>query len=234
MFFLLNNFVFKKTLDYEYIKTHFFRHHLRRMVLIFPLFWYLTYLMPYEFWRVDLSMTHIVLIYSTGLTLFFTGFDIIISLIRVNYSYTYEHYTILIYTIIYSIELLMLGTVLYFIGGLNPENLIDDYAFLSFILLLAAPLLCIQINWDGFNGQDYTIFPWLNAMERVLIGIFIYFGQYWLIPLVLLLRVLLFIYPKKKEYRERLFFDLLTNIIYMAIPLYYYAFFLGIDRGTYI
>lgn len=190
--------------------------------------------MPYEFWRVDLSMTHIVLIYSTGLTLFFTGFDIIISLIRVNYSYTYEHYTILIYTIIYSIELLMLGTVLYFIGGLNPENLIDDYAFLSFILLLAAPLLCIQINWDGFNGQDYTIFPWLNAMERVLIGIFIYFGQYWLIPLVLLLRVLLFIYPKKKEYRERLFFDLLTNIIYMAIPLYYYAFFLGIDRGTYI
>lgn len=203
------------------------------MVIIYPLFWYLTYRMPYEFWRVDSTVINIVWVYSVGLTLFFIGFDMIISLIRVNYSYMYEHYTILIYTILYSIELLLLGTVLYFIGGLNPENMIDDYNNLSFILLLAAPLLCFQINWDGFKGTDVTIFPCLNAMERVLMGIFILIGQYEYIPLVLLFRVLLFLYPKKKEDRERLFFDLVVNIIYMAIPLYYYALVQGFEYLMY-
>lgn len=203
------------------------------MIILFPLFWYLTYRMPYEFWRVDSTMIHIVWVYSIGLTLFFIGFDMIISLIRVNYSYMYEHYTILIYTIFYSIELLVLGTILYFIGGLNPEYMIYDYNTLSFILLLAAPLLCIQINLDGFKGTDVTIFPWLNAMERVLMGIFILIGQYGYIPLVLLFRVLLFLYPKKKEDRERLFFDLVVNIIYMTIPLYYYALVQGFEYLMY-
>lgn len=203
------------------------------MVIIYPIFWYLTYRMPYEFWRVDSTVIHIVWVYSIGLTLFFIGFDMIISLIRVNFSYVYEHYTILIYTILYSIELLLLGTVLYFIGGLNPENMIDYYSNLSFILLLAAPLLCIQINLDGFKGTNVTIFPWLNAMERVLMGIFILIGQYGYIPLVLLFRVLLFLYPKKKEDRERLFFDLVVNIIYMAIPLYYYALVQGFEYLMY-
>lgn len=60
-------------------------------------------------------------------------------------------------------------------------------------------------------------------------GIFILIGQYGYIPLVLLFRVLLFLYPKKKEDRERLFFDLVVNIIYMAIPLYYYALVQGFE-----